>query len=179
MHLIHFMGADAVELPNLFLFNIKVFLFCWQPSSPAIHCGQPIPFTSADLPLRCGVGHPVFKKTTVSRDDYCHFVLPLNGTLSSCSCCCVFTVRPQPLFVHVQPVTHVHFLKAGDNFFSSCSLMLILVGNAEHKMHHALTGSQWVNEYLQCNQYFVIAFFSPRSAKLLSDLAIRWKCMLK
>lgn len=35
-----------------------------EPSSPAIHCGQPIPFTSADLPLRCGVGHPVFKKTT-------------------------------------------------------------------------------------------------------------------
>ncbi|XP_059685500.1 integrin alpha-E [Gavia stellata] len=35
-----------------------------EPSSPAIHCGQPIPLTSAVLSCNCRIGHPVFKKTT-------------------------------------------------------------------------------------------------------------------
>ncbi|NXU23548.1 ITAE protein, partial [Thalassarche chlororhynchos] len=35
-----------------------------EPSSPAIHCGQPIPLTSVVLSCNCRIGHPVFKKTT-------------------------------------------------------------------------------------------------------------------
>ncbi|KAM6239473.1 integrin alpha-E isoform 2-T2 [Spheniscus humboldti] len=35
-----------------------------EPSSPAIHCGQPIPLTPVVLSCNCRIGHPVFKKTT-------------------------------------------------------------------------------------------------------------------
>ncbi|NWH55584.1 ITAE protein, partial [Fregata magnificens] len=35
-----------------------------EPSSPAIHCGQPTPLTSVVLSCNCRIGHPVFKKTT-------------------------------------------------------------------------------------------------------------------
>ncbi|KFR05483.1 Integrin alpha-E, partial [Opisthocomus hoazin] len=35
-----------------------------EPSSPAIHCGEPIPLTSLVLACNCRIGHPVFKKTT-------------------------------------------------------------------------------------------------------------------
>ncbi|NXI64673.1 ITAE protein, partial [Anseranas semipalmata] len=37
-----------------------------EPSSPAIRCGQPIPFNSIELSLNCRIGHPVFKKTTAN-----------------------------------------------------------------------------------------------------------------
>uniref|UniRef100_A0A8B9NI32 Integrin subunit alpha E n=1 Tax=Accipiter nisus TaxID=211598 RepID=A0A8B9NI32_9AVES len=36
-----------------------------KPSSPAIHCSQPIPLTSVVLSCNCRIGHPVFKTTTV------------------------------------------------------------------------------------------------------------------
>ncbi|XP_042647355.1 integrin alpha-E [Tyto alba] len=35
-----------------------------EPSSPAVHCGQPIPLTSVGLSCNCRIGHPVFKMTT-------------------------------------------------------------------------------------------------------------------
>ncbi|KAM9272449.1 integrin alpha-E [Morus bassanus] len=35
-----------------------------EPSSPATHCGQPIPLTSVVLACNCRIGHPVFKRTT-------------------------------------------------------------------------------------------------------------------
>ncbi|EOA98694.1 Integrin alpha-E, partial [Anas platyrhynchos] len=35
-----------------------------EPSSPAVHCGLPIQFTSVEISLNCRIGHPVFKKTT-------------------------------------------------------------------------------------------------------------------
>ncbi|XP_010187330.1 PREDICTED: integrin alpha-E, partial [Mesitornis unicolor] len=35
-----------------------------EPSSPAVHCGQPTPFTSQVLSCNCRIGHPVFKTTT-------------------------------------------------------------------------------------------------------------------
>ncbi|XP_074969739.1 integrin alpha-E [Phalacrocorax aristotelis] len=35
-----------------------------EPSSPAIHCGEPIPLTSVVLSCNCRIGHPVFKRTT-------------------------------------------------------------------------------------------------------------------
>ncbi|GAB0198010.1 integrin alpha-E [Grus japonensis] len=37
-----------------------------SPSSPAIHCGQPIPLTSLVSSCNCSIGHPVFKKTTAN-----------------------------------------------------------------------------------------------------------------
>ncbi|XP_075373819.1 integrin alpha-E isoform X1 [Mycteria americana] len=37
-----------------------------EPSSPAIHCGQPIPLTPVVLSCNCRIGHPVFKKTTAN-----------------------------------------------------------------------------------------------------------------
>uniref|UniRef100_A0A8C6JZ41 Uncharacterized protein n=1 Tax=Melopsittacus undulatus TaxID=13146 RepID=A0A8C6JZ41_MELUD len=60
-----------------------------KPSSPAVHCGQPVPLTSAVFSCNCRIGYPVFKKTTVSRDhDFIIFTFSilLNDTLSSCSC---------------------------------------------------------------------------------------------
>uniref|UniRef100_A0A8B9N5Y2 Integrin subunit alpha E n=1 Tax=Accipiter nisus TaxID=211598 RepID=A0A8B9N5Y2_9AVES len=44
-----------------------------KPSSPAIHCSQPIPLTSVVLSCNCRIGHPVFKTTTVSKDHNFHF----------------------------------------------------------------------------------------------------------
>uniref|UniRef100_A0A8B9ZKC8 Integrin subunit alpha E n=1 Tax=Anas platyrhynchos TaxID=8839 RepID=A0A8B9ZKC8_ANAPL len=37
-----------------------------EPSSPAVHCGLPIQFTSVEISLNCRIGHPVFKKTTAT-----------------------------------------------------------------------------------------------------------------
>ncbi|XP_028941763.1 integrin alpha-E [Antrostomus carolinensis] len=37
-----------------------------EPSSPAIHCDQPVPLTSLDLACNCRIGHPVFKRTTAN-----------------------------------------------------------------------------------------------------------------
>uniref|UniRef100_A0A8B9PQ77 Integrin subunit alpha E n=1 Tax=Apteryx owenii TaxID=8824 RepID=A0A8B9PQ77_APTOW len=45
------------------------------PSSPVIHCGQPVPSTSIASSLNCRIGHPILSKTTVSRDHYFHFLL--------------------------------------------------------------------------------------------------------
>ncbi|XP_025957225.2 integrin alpha-E [Dromaius novaehollandiae] len=35
-----------------------------EPSSPVIHCGQPVPSTSITSSLNCRIGHPIFNKTT-------------------------------------------------------------------------------------------------------------------
>nr|XP_009671316.1 PREDICTED: integrin alpha-E [Struthio camelus australis] len=37
-----------------------------EPSSPVIHCGQPVPSTSIASSLNCRIGHPIFNKTTAN-----------------------------------------------------------------------------------------------------------------
>nr|XP_013809300.1 PREDICTED: integrin alpha-E [Apteryx mantelli mantelli] len=37
-----------------------------EPSSPVIHCGQPVPSTSIASSLNCRIGHPILSKTTAN-----------------------------------------------------------------------------------------------------------------
>ncbi|XP_052659040.1 integrin alpha-E isoform X5 [Harpia harpyja] len=55
-----YMTAMVLNYPkNLHFKKVTV-----EPSSPAIHCSQPIPLTSVVLSCNCRIGHPVFKTTT-------------------------------------------------------------------------------------------------------------------
>ncbi|XP_009988429.1 PREDICTED: integrin alpha-E [Tauraco erythrolophus] len=55
-----YMTTMVVNYPKNLLFK-KVAV---EPSSPAVHCGQPLPLTSLVFSCNCRIGHPVFKKTT-------------------------------------------------------------------------------------------------------------------
>nr|XP_010298604.1 PREDICTED: integrin alpha-E [Balearica regulorum gibbericeps] len=55
-----YMTTMVLNYPKNLLFK-KV-----TQSSPAIHCGQPIPLTSLVSSCNCSIGHPVFKKTTAN-----------------------------------------------------------------------------------------------------------------
>ncbi|KAM9614902.1 integrin alpha-E isoform 1-T1 [Morphnus guianensis] len=55
-----YMTAMVLNYPkNLHFKKVTV-----EPSSPAIHCSQPIPLTPVVLSCNCRIGHPVFKTTT-------------------------------------------------------------------------------------------------------------------
>ncbi|XP_074888940.1 LOW QUALITY PROTEIN: integrin alpha-E [Buteo buteo] len=55
-----YMTAMVLNYPkNLHFKKVTV-----EPSSPAVHCSQPIPLTSVVLSCNCRIGHPVFKTTT-------------------------------------------------------------------------------------------------------------------
>ncbi|NXW61055.1 ITAE protein, partial [Eurystomus gularis] len=55
-----YMTTMVLNYPkNLYFKKVTV-----EPSSPAVHCGQPTPLTAAVLSSNCRIGHPVFKKTT-------------------------------------------------------------------------------------------------------------------
>nr|XP_013222304.1 integrin alpha-E [Columba livia] len=55
-----YMTTMVLNYPKTLLFK-KVTV---EPSSPAVHCGQPAPLTSMILSSNCRIGHSVFKKTT-------------------------------------------------------------------------------------------------------------------
>ncbi|KAM4648303.1 integrin alpha-E isoform 4-T16 [Amazona ochrocephala] len=55
-----YMTTMILNYPRTLHFKKVTF----EPSSPAVHCGQPAPLTSAVLSCNCRIGYPVFKKTT-------------------------------------------------------------------------------------------------------------------
>ncbi|KAM6242108.1 integrin alpha-E [Porphyrio hochstetteri] len=57
-----YMTTMVLNYPKNLLFK-KVTV---EPSSPAIHCGQPIPLTSLISSFNCRIGHPAFKKATAN-----------------------------------------------------------------------------------------------------------------
>ncbi|XP_061868644.1 integrin alpha-E-like [Colius striatus] len=57
-----YMTTMVVNYPK----NLHFKMVTVEPSSPAVHCGQPVPLTSVVLSCNCRIGHPVFKKTTAT-----------------------------------------------------------------------------------------------------------------
>ncbi|XP_065550785.1 integrin alpha-E isoform X2 [Lathamus discolor] len=55
-----YMTTMVLNYPRTLHFKKVTF----EPSSPAVHCGQPVPLTSAVLSCSCRIGYPVFEKTT-------------------------------------------------------------------------------------------------------------------
>ncbi|XP_062493286.1 integrin alpha-E isoform X3 [Pezoporus occidentalis] len=55
-----YMTTMVLNYPKTLHFKKVTF----EPTSPAVHCGQPVPLTSAVLSCNCRIGYPVFKKTT-------------------------------------------------------------------------------------------------------------------